>query len=219
MKPIVVRCSGTTPNSPEFARAVRTVADGGLIVFPTETVYGIGADVHRPEAIARIYRLKRRPIGLPLLIHCGAVEQLDGIVDSLSESARLLIGRFWPGPLTLILPATAHLPPALLGPDRTVGVRMVDQPATRDFISALGSPLAGTSANRHGDKPTGSFAGIAADIIGGVDCALNGGACGSGTPSTVIALTASKPKLIRAGAVPTELIEEALGRTIAGRPD
>ncbi len=215
----MVRCSGTTPDSPAYAKAVRTVAGGGLIVFPTETVYGIGADLRRPEAIARIYRLKRRPIGLPLLIHCGAAAQLDGIVDNLSESARLLIGRFWPGPLTLILPAAAHLPPALLGPDRTVGVRMVDQPATRDFISDLGSPLAGTSANRHGAEPTGSYAGVVSDIIGGVDCALDGGSCGSGMPSTVIDLTASNPGLIRAGAVPTELVEETLGRTIAGRPD
>ena len=219
MNPVVIRCGGATPDPLAYAEAVRTVADGGLIIFPTETVYGIGIDIRRPEAITRIYRLKRRPTGLPLLVHCGALRQLDGVVDRIPGSARVLIEHFWPGPLTLVLPAAEHLPDVLLGSGRTVGVRMVDQPVTQDFIMALGSPLAGTSANRHGADPAASYAGIATAITDGVDYALDGGNCGSGMPSTVINLTSSRPKLIRAGAVPTELVEETLGRPITDRPD
>jgi len=203
------------PPGPDAIRqAADIVRQGGIAVFPTETVYGVGADIRNVEAVRRLFNLKRRGPCRPLMAHCSDESQLAGYVSELTEAARRLARAFWPGPLALVLSRGELVPDEVVAGGETLGVRMVAHPVAREFIAAVGVPLAATSANLRGEAPTSRFGSISTELLAGADVALDAGVCGQDVPSTVIDLTRDAPYLIRPGAVPIEAVEAVLGRPI-----
>ncbi|MFH2005954.1 MAG: L-threonylcarbamoyladenylate synthase [bacterium] len=181
------------------ARAIRTLRRGGLVVFPTETFYGLAVDPWNETALSRLLERKQRSPDHPLPLILADRDQLSRLVDRVSPEATALMDRFWPGPLTLVLPARPGLPGALIS-ERGVGVRVSPHPIARALAAGLGSPLVATSANRRGLPPPLSVT-EAHRNLGPVDLTLNGGPTTGGAPSTVVAFSASgEMEVLRQGA-------------------
>lgn len=198
------------PDPEAVIRAVEVLRNGGVIIFPTETVYGIGADLRQPQAIERIYAIKERPRDLRLLIHCADVSQARGVVRELPEPAGRLIDAFLPGPLALILYRSPLVPDIVTAGGETVGIRIVDNPYFAAIARTLGAPLAGTSANLSGAPPTNDFRAIDPEIIRRCDLALDAGVAGSGRPSTIVDLTRDPPVILRAGEIDPAQVQALL---------
>ncbi len=195
-------------------QAVRTLKRGGLVIFPTETVYGIGADIRQPEAIKTIFAIKGRNFSQPLLIHCGNKSQLRMMVKEVPEWAEPLIDHFLPGPLALIFFRSEVVPDIVTASRETVGIRVVANGIFASICESLGAPLAGTSANKSGEPGTNDFAKIAPEVIGQVDLAINAGRSGSGRASTILDLTVEPPRIIRKGEIGKKEIERVLGAVV-----
>jgi L-threonylcarbamoyladenylate synthase len=201
--------------SPEpIQQAARILRDGGVAVFPTETVYGVGADIRNGEAVGRVFALKNRELSMPLMAHCASPAQMLEYVAGVPEWVQPLISRFWPGPLALIFRATDKVPPVAIGGGKTIGIRMVGHPVARDLLEELGAPIAGTSANLHGEPATSLFAAVSPALLERVDVALDAGFCGRDVPSTVLDVTLKPPRVVRVGAVSVQAIEAVVGRVI-----
>ena len=201
------------PNSEE--NAIREAADilrrGGLLGIPTETVYGLGADGLNEDAVCRIFEAKGRPQDNPLILHVPEVSWLERYCRDVPASAYALAERFWPGPLTMILPKRDCVPLRTTGGLETVGVRCPDHPVTRAIIAAAGVPVAAPSGNTSG-RPSPTTAGhMMEDMDGKIDGIVDGGACAVGVESTIIDLTVSPPRLLRPGGLPLEALEDVLG--------
>ncbi|MGB9742363.1 MAG: L-threonylcarbamoyladenylate synthase [candidate division WOR-3 bacterium] len=193
------------------SEAVAVLRSGGVIIFPTETVYGIGADIRQPTAIEKIFVLKQRPLNLRLLVHCADEQQLKFVAREVPESARRLIAAFLPGPLAIILKRSAIVPDIVTAGGETVGIRIVANPVFQAIARRLGAPLAGTSANPSGQPATNNFALIAPEIVQGCDLAIDAGNCGSGIPSTIVDLTCQPPAIHRTGEIGIEQVQAVLG--------
>ncbi len=165
----------------------KLLRDGALVVFPTETVYGLGADVFNDDACRRIFEAKGRPQDNPLITHIYKREQLAELTASLPEGAELLIEAFWPGPLTLVLPKSAKVGAVVTAGLDTLGVRMPSHPVARAFLEATGTPVAAPSANRSGKPSPTNFAMACEAMAGRVEAIIDGGNCDSGLESTVVA--------------------------------
>jgi len=177
--------------------AVRLLKAGGIVAFPTDTVYGLGADAFNSEAAERIYKVKQRPHHLPLPILLADVEQITSVVDSVSEIAQLLMRRFWPGGLTLVLPKAASLPDVITAGNDKVAVRIPDHIVPLTIIRGLGLPIIGTSANIS-DKPSVVTAQEVEQQLGSqVDLIIDMGRCPGGLESTVVDVTGEKPVILR----------------------
>ncbi|HEY0266719.1 MAG TPA: L-threonylcarbamoyladenylate synthase [Rhizomicrobium sp.] len=200
-----------------IAEAARILQDGGLVAFPTETVYGLGADATNGQAVAAIFAAKGRPLFNPLIVHVSGIEEARRHVE-LSPRAQALAEKFWPGPLTLVLPRRKDTPLSLLvsaGLD-TVALRAPSHPAALALLKETGRPVAGPSANLSG-QVTATTAQHVADSLGGkVDLILDAGSAALGIESTVIGFDGDRPLLLRPGAVPREEIEDLIGPL--GRP-
>lgn len=179
-------------------RAVAVLEGGGVVVIPTDTVYGLAALPSRPAAIRRIFALKGRPEGMHLAV-LVADENQAAAVARISDGAAAVMRAFWPGALTVVLPATDAVAGALGADDHTVGVRCPDDPLIRRLAARVG-PVAATSANLHGE-PTPSTAGEVAVQLGGVDLVIDGGVCSGGVASTVVDATGDSPQILRAGPI------------------
>lgn len=199
----------------QIEQAAELLAEGAVAIFPTETVYGIGAAIDRPDAVARVFALKHRDPALPLMAHCSGPNQLALVAERIPEMALRLVQCFWPGPLALVLRRAAGLPGIVTGNAPTVGVRMVAHPVTQNLIARLGRPIAATSANYHAEPDTADFTRLDAGLLASVDLALDAGICGSGRASTVLDCTGEEPRLIRPGAVPIAELESVIGHTLA----
>ena len=202
--------------TPEISLAAQALRAGELVAFPTETVYGLGANAGNDRAVARIYAAKGRPSFNPLIIHAGdqlAAEQL-GIF---SVEARRLAAAFWPGPLTLVVPRAADCPVSLLASAGlpSIALRVPAHPMALALLKAAGLPLAAPSANRSGGLSPTSADHVRAAFGSGVSVILDGGPCAVGLESTIVALTGGPPRLLRAGGVPGEAIEALLGQPLA----
>ena len=198
--------------------AARCLAAGGLVAFPTETVYGLGADARNGEAIARLYAAKGRPTFNPLIAHVADIAAARGL-GQFNEDAEKLVAAFWPGPLTLVLPrqpgcAVSDL--ALAGLD-TVALRMPAHPVARALLTAFKGPVVAPSANRSGHVSATSAAHVLADLRGRIDMVVDAGPCLLGVESTIVAC-AGAPTLLRPGGVPRAEIERVLGRALADAP-
>jgi len=198
----------------DVAEGVRRLAAGELVAFPTETVYGLGADATDPRAVAKIFALKGRPADHPLIVHFHDPAQLPDWVEGVPEVARKLAERFWPGPLTMILPRAARVPHAVTGGQETVGVRCPSHPVARELLrgfAAVGSGgVAAPSANRFGHvSPT--TAQHVRDEFGGGLFVLDGGACEVGLESTIVDLSRGVPVLLRPGAITRQDLAAVLG--------
>lgn len=206
----------TTPSPEEAAldAAVATVRDGGLVIFPTETVYGVGCDPMVDGAVQRIFTLKDRPLTQALSLHLGTDPDIERWAVDVPEGARRLAEHFWPGPLTLVLQSRDDVPEVVRGGRPTVGLRVPDHPVAPELIDRCGGALAGTSANRHGG-PSPSTADEAVEALGGqVDAVVDAGPTDLGRDSTVLDLTVSPPTVVRAGALAAEDIEDVLGEAV-----
>jgi L-threonylcarbamoyladenylate synthase len=197
----VLTVDATAPDVATLERAAEVLRRGGVIAFPTETFYGLGADALRPAAVARVRRLKGRPDDKPLLLLVDSIEMVEALVTTVTPAARALMARHWPGPLTLVLPARPHLPAEVTAGTGTVGVRVSPHAVARGLVRAFGGPVTAPSANLSGAPPPTTAARAAAGLAGDVDLALDAGPTAGGPPSTVLDVTAEPPRVIRQGAV------------------
>jgi len=194
-------------------KAIPTASDmiraGGLVAFPTDTVYGLAADLRNEKAINNLFAAKGREMNKAIAVLVGSVEQLDEITPGLSEPAKILAARFWPGALTLVV-SRRHELPDVLSVLPTIGVRMPDHAFAIRFLTQVG-PLAVTSANISGADNPLSAMDVLEQLGGKVDLILDGGRCPGGIPSTVVDCTVPDVKILRQGAIPSEEILRAVG--------
>ncbi len=188
------------------------IKSGGLVAFPTETVYGLGGDALNPESSKKIYAAKGRPSDNPLIVHIYRIEDLEKIVKNVSDEARKVIDAFWPGPLTLIFEKNDIVPKETTGGLDTVAVRFPIHPTAAAFIEAAGGFVAAPSANLSG-KPSPTLAKyVCEDLNGRVDMIIDGGNIPIGLESTIVDMTSEIPMILRPGFVSKEMLEEVLGR-------
>jgi L-threonylcarbamoyladenylate synthase len=184
----------------------KTIIDGGVVALPTDTVYGIAASVASDAALDRIYTIKGRDPSQPLPILVASTDVLSRLSPGIDPRVGLLLARFWPGPLTVAIPARAGLARPLLGPGDTVGVRMPNHPLALEIIEKAGGMIACTSANRSGQPPARSAAEALATVGPDLDVTIDGGVTPGGVPSTVIAIRDGEPVILREGAIAGETI-------------
>ncbi len=194
------------------AVAAETIREGGLVAFPTETVYGLGADACNAMAAARIFEAKRRPSIDPLIVHVASPEEAREYGEVEAESARILMQRFWPGPLTLVVSKRDIVPPIVTAGLETVALRMPAHEVALALIRAAGTAIAAPSANPFGYVSPTDALHVAQQMSQEVDIILDGGKCSVGVESTIISLTGTRPALLRPGGTPLEEIEELLGK-------
>jgi L-threonylcarbamoyladenylate synthase len=195
----------------DVERAVAALERGRLIVYPTETLYGLGADASRPEVVDRLAHLKGRDGDKPVSVLVASRAMLDEIAASISPVADRLIAAFWPGPLTIALPARTGLPARLTAGSGTIAARVSSHPIAERIVSSLGRPLTATSANPGGASPPGDVAAARAYFATGVDVYVDGGPSTPGPASSVVDCSVTPPRLIRQGAVSLDRIEAAAG--------
>lgn len=205
--------------SAEMALATEEAASilrhGGLVAFPTETVYGLGADAENPEAVARIFAAKGRPANHPLIVHIGHAGLLERWAADIPPSALRLAQHFWPGPLTLILKRSTRVPDAVTGGQDTVGLRVPDHPVALALLAAFGGGIAAPSANRFGRISPTTAQHVRDELGETVDGILDGGPCRVGIESTILDLSGDHPRLLRPGAITAAQIEAVLGEPLA----
>ena len=199
------------------ARAVAVLRGGGVVAIPTETVYGLAADVENAAAIARVYAIKGRPADHPLIVHVHDVAALDGYVAEVTPALRALAERFWPGPLTAIVARGPRTPRAVTGGQDTVAVRVPEHPLARAILAAFGGPLAAPSANRFGRISPTRADHVRADLGDDVDLVVDGGPARVGIESTIVDLTGAVPAVLRAGTVTPSQLGDALGMPVVTR--
>ena len=201
------------PGSVPILEAVAVLKRGGLVAFPTETVYGLGADASNPAAVARIYRVKGRPAGHPVIVHIGDVGQLERWAREVPDDARKLAARFWPGPLTLVLKRALGVGDYLTGGEDTIGLRLPNHPVALELLRQFGGGIAAPSANKFGRISPTTAKHVSDDLGDEVDLILDGGPCEIGIESTIVDLSRDRPVLLRPGRISTEDIAATLGAT------
>jgi L-threonylcarbamoyladenylate synthase len=204
-----------SPTPENVDRAARMLRDGELVSFPTETVYGLGADARNPDAVRRIFATKQRPAEHPVIVHIADASALPRWARSIPAGAHALAAAFWPGPLTLILPRAKDVNDTVTGGEDSVGLRVpahpVAQALLRRFMALGGDGIAAPSANRFGRISATTAQHVAEDFGEEIALILDGGACPHGIESTIVAFTDQEPTLLRPGAVPVEKIAAVLG--------
>ena len=211
--------------SDEIRRAAQILRAGGLVAFPTETVYGLGADAANPEAVARLYRVKGRPAGHPVIVHFASSEEAFAWARQVPPAAQKLAARFWPGPLTLILKRAKHVGDFVTGGEDAVGLRVPSHPVVQTLLAAFAgeeagrrySGIAAPSANRFGHVSPTTAAHVRADLGTDVDLILEGGPSEVGIESTIVDLSRGAPVLLRPGRITAFELAEALGVSVSER--
>lgn len=210
--------SNLPPTQESIEQAGRILREGGVVVIPTETVYGLGCDALNPEAVRRVFEIKGRPAENPLIIHLAEAGQLDQVATDIPPLAHKLAERFWPGPLTLVLNRHPDVPAVTTGGLETVAVRVPRHYVARDVIRAAERPIAAPSANVFmGLSPT-STDDLDPEILVDVDLVLDGGRCEIGLESTVIDLTEESPRILRPGAVSRADVQLLIGTPLGHIP-
>ncbi len=203
--------SDTTEN---IALAAKLIADGGLVAFPTETVYGLGADALNTEAVGKVYAAKGRPSDNPMIVHIASKEDFSRLTPYITEDMEKLMEAFWPGPLTMIVERNERIPEATTGGLKTVGIRMPDDLVALELIFKSGCPIAAPSANLSGKPSPTTAQHVVDDLDGRVDAILCGKDCQIGIESTVIDMTGDAPMILRPGIITAEDIEAVLSKTV-----
>lgn len=200
------------PTKENYEKCGRLIRAGELVAFPTETVYGLGANALNPEAVKKVYLAKGRPSDNPLIVHIASPDDIDKVARSVPDKARLVIEKFMPGSVTVVMPKRPEIPDCVTGGLDTVAVRMPLHPVALDFIRACGVPICAPSANTS-TRPSPTLASHVYDDLGGkIAAILDGGACAVGVESTVIDFVGDTPRLLRAGGMPLEPLEEVIGK-------
>lgn len=195
--------------------AVAVLQRGGLVGFPTETVYGLGADAADAGAVARIFAVKGRPADHPLIVHVAGTEDLARFAETVPASALRLAEALWPGPLTLVVPRAEHVPSIVAGGGPTLALRSPAHPMAQALLEAFGGGIAAPSANRFGRVSPTTAADVRADLGDDVDLVLDGGPCQVGVESTIVDCTGTVVAVLRPGGVPAEVLEGVLGAPVA----
>jgi L-threonylcarbamoyladenylate synthase len=218
------RCSSSahTVSAATVDAAVAVLRAGGLVAFPTETVYGLGADASNDEAVKKIYAAKGRPRNHPLIVHVANVSDIGAWTEALPPAAVQLAERYWPGPLTLIVRRARHVSDLITGGQDTVALRVPSHPVAQALLRAFGGGIAAPSANRYGRVSATTAEHVRSEFGGSVDCVLDGGPSDVGIESTIVDVSGAEPVLLRPGHITAREIEEALGRAVgapsAGSP-
>lgn len=200
-----------TPPVTEVARAADLLRAGALVAFPTETVYGLGADASNPQAIARIFAAKGRPADHPLIVHLPDATHLESWASEISEMACQLATAFWPGPLTLIMKRRSTVLDAVTGGQDTVGLRVPNHPLAMQLLRAFNGGIAAPSANRFGRISPTTAAHVHEELGDSVSLILDGGPCRVGIESTILDLSGSQPRILRPGMLDASALGEVLG--------
>ena len=214
MNTLILAIDPKSPDLGVLARIVGALRAGGSMAYPTETFYGLGVLAYSAEAVERIYALKRREAGKALSVVISDLDMAEAAAGPLSAPFLALALAFWPGPLTLVAPARPLFPPRMLGPGGSLAMRVPGTPWLRECLRLLGAPVTATSANPSGGPEISRPEDAIALFLGKVDVIVDGGPTPGGLPSTIVDLTAARPRLVRAGAVP----EAALRRFLAPAP-
>ena len=199
--------------------AASIIQNGGVVAFPTETVHGLGADAFNPEAVARIFELKNRPRFDPLIVHVAELSDVEKIWLKADDRAKKLMERFWPGPLTIVLPKRPEVPDIVTAGLPTVAVRLPSHPVALSLIREARTPIAAPSANPFGYLSPTTAEHVQDQLGDGIEIILDGGRCPVGIESTIIALYQEEPLLLRPGGTPLEEIERVIGRVKIAPPD
>jgi L-threonylcarbamoyladenylate synthase len=199
------------PSRGVMRKATGIIKSGGIVAFPTETVYGLGADAFNPLAVARIFEAKGRPLFDPLIVHIADLSQMGRLAVNIDRRAGRLAGRFWPGPLTMVLQKNGLVPDIVTAGLDTVALRMPDHLIARDLIMGSGTPIAAPSANRFGYISPTKASHVLDQLGDRVDMIIDGGDCAVGVESTIIKLTGERSVILRPGGVPIEEIEAVIG--------
>jgi L-threonylcarbamoyladenylate synthase len=215
----VVPVDRIAPDEAVMAWLGAALRAGALVAFPTETVYGLGADATNPAAVAGIFAAKGRPSSDPLIVHIADFDQLPTVtgraLDALPPAVAILAARFWPGPLTLVLPRGPAIPAAVTAGLATVGVRLPAHPVARALIRAAGVPVAAPSANRFGHTSPTTAQHVFTDLGDRIPWIIDGGPCPVGVESTILDVTQTPPRVLRPGGISVEALGEALGGPVA----
>ena len=205
-----------------IVRAADVLRAGGLVAFPTETVYGLGADASSADAVAKVYAAKGRPADHPLIVHLAEVAMVDQWAVTVSQEARALAAAFWPGPLTLIMKRASHVIDAVTGGQDTVGIRVPSHPVAHALLEAFGGGVAAPSANRFGRVSATTAAHVRSEFGDAVDCVLDGGESDVGIESTIIDVSGERVSVLRPGCITVADVERVLGAPVglpaAGAP-
>jgi len=193
-------------------RAVEVLKSGGVVAYPTDTVYGLGADITNDKAVRKIYSIKDRPLGLPLPVLIAEASDVVSLTAERTAAAELLMDRFWPGALTIIFHRNPAFNSLVLGGSDRVGIRLPASPLTRLMIGKLGRPVVGTSANLHDGKNTLTAREVKEQLGDQVDFTIDAGPCSRSIESTVVDVTVDPPAILRRGIIPPEEIMEAIKR-------
>jgi len=204
--------------SPEVRRAADVLQRGGLVGFPTETVYGLGADASSREAVARLYAVKRRPADHPVIVHFADAKQAFEWAREVPEGAKKLAGKFWPGPLTLVLKRSKKAGDFVTGGQDTIGLRVPAHPVAQELLKAFGGGIAAPSANRFGAISATTAAHVRADLGNDVEVVLDGGPSEVGIESTIVDLSGEGAVLLRPGRISRPELEQVLGTLVQEKP-
>ncbi|MCL2461144.1 MAG: L-threonylcarbamoyladenylate synthase, partial [Defluviitaleaceae bacterium] len=214
----VIRVSGADPDSVIMRKAAGIIRNGGLVAFPTETVYGLGADAFNRDAFEGIFRVKSRPMDNPLILHIAGVEALDELAAEIPDAARACAEAFWPGPLTLVVKKSGSVPDWTAAGLDTVAVRMPSGLIARRLIELSGKVIAAPSANSSGKPSPTNARRVYEDLNGKIPLILDGGTCEFGVESTVLDVTkvsaGDAPVILRPGAVTIEMLRSVCGRSV-----
>lgn len=213
---VILKDSEATADA--IGHAVAVLRAGGLVAFPTETVYGLGADAANPDAVRKVFAAKGRPHDHPLIVHIASAAQLGEWARDVPPAAYALAQKFWPGPLTLILKRAPGVSDCVTGGQDTVALRVPAHAVAQALLRAFGGGLVGPSANRFGHVSATTAAHVLHEFGDAVDCVLDGGACEVGIESTIVDLSGAQPALLRPGHIGAADIEAALGQALAA-PD
>ncbi|MDQ7859774.1 MAG: L-threonylcarbamoyladenylate synthase [Armatimonadota bacterium] len=214
----LVRVDPTQPEAAAIGEAAAVLSSGGLVAFPTETVYGLGADALDARAVARLFEVKGRPADNPIIVHVASPTDVDALATHVGATARVLIDRFWPGPLTLVLPAAPVVPEVTRGGLPTVAVRMPAHAVALALIAAARRPVAAPSANRSGRPSPTTAQHVLADLGERIDLVLDAGPAPVGVESTVVDVSGTTPVLLRPGGLPLEALQAAVGAVALPAP-
>ena len=197
----VLRVDPRDPEEVVLKKAAELLSAGGLVAFPTETFYGLGANALDPQAVGRVYASKGRPESKPLLVLVDSVRMVQSLVEGVPAAACTLMTKYWPGPLTLVFRARGNLPVELTAGTGTVGVRMPAHPVAFGLVRTAGFPVTAPSANLSGEAPPTTAADVQRIFEGKIELILDGGATTGGLPSTIVDVTVTPPRAIRRGAL------------------
>jgi len=194
-----------------IAEAAESIRSGGLVAFPTETVYGLGVNAMDAAAVKKVFSAKGRPSADPLIVHISKLSEIERVVSSFSPAAQSLADAFWPGPLTLILPKQPEVPELVTSKLKTVAVRIPNHPVALALIEAAGTPIAAPSANRFGHTSPTTASHVFQDLAGHIDIILDGGSTSIGVESTILDLSTTPARILRPGGITREMLEALIG--------